>query len=426
MDATLDRAARQAISKARSVLVMEHPFFATMALRLRLKEDTACRDLWTDGKTLGYNPVYVTTLPEDKLVGAQAHEILHLAFGHHLRRGKRDIGLWNKACDLSINHILLDAGFSLPKGFLTDPAYVGLSADEIYEALVQLQDSSPNGGATSGEQTAPVDDTEGTDSMKFDGGQETEEESAVGGASDDKETQSEDTHITRPARGRQAENAANESKNGDHENQTDFVGEVRDFLDGEGRQNPHEQRKALQEADIALHQALQSALHMGDMPAGFVRLLKKECRLQLDWRELLQRFLEQCADNDYSWTTPNRRYLHQGIYLPSRREARLPHVALAIDSSGSVDEQVLAAFCSELSSILDAYDTTLTVLFHDNRIQGETTFTRMDFPLSLTPQGGGGTDFRPVCAHIAEQNLHPTCLIWFTDLECSLFPPEPD
>ncbi len=113
--------AKQAMSRARSVLVMEHPFFATLALRLHLKADDSCVDLWTDGKTLGYNAVYAATLPLAKLVGAQAHEVLHIAFAHHFRRQGRDPTLWNKACDLSINPILLDAGFSLPQGFAHNP-----------------------------------------------------------------------------------------------------------------------------------------------------------------------------------------------------------------------------------------------------------------------------------------------------------------
>ena len=50
----------------------------------------------------------------------------------------------------------------------------------------------------------------------------------------------------------------------------------------------------------------------------------------------------------------------------------------------------------------------------------------MDMPATLTPVGGGGTDYRPVCTHIEDQNLQPTCLIWFTDLECNRYPAEPE
>ena len=122
--------------RARSALVLDHPFFGVLALRLRLREDTTCRDLWTDGLTLAYNPAFAATIPEAALVGAQAHEVLHLAFNHHLRRQDRDKDLWNRACDLAVNQILLEAGFSLPQGFFHDAAYAAMAAEEIYAELV--------------------------------------------------------------------------------------------------------------------------------------------------------------------------------------------------------------------------------------------------------------------------------------------------
>ena len=164
---------------------------------------------------------------------------------------------------------------------------------------------------------------------------------------------------------------------------------------------------------------------MGDIPAGLRRHLKGEGEQLLDWRELLERFLENCSSEDSSWSMPNRRYLHQNIYLPSRREPRLERIVLAVDSSGSVDEQCLALFCSELSAILDSYDTELTVLFHDSKVHGSQTFRKQDLPLSITPVGGGGTDFRPVCSFMEEQDLIPSCLIWFSDMQCDRYPPEP-
>ena len=66
----------QRITRARAALVMEHPFFGSLALRLRLKADPACADMWTDGKTLAYNPIFAATLSAQSLVGAtQMHRV---------------------------------------------------------------------------------------------------------------------------------------------------------------------------------------------------------------------------------------------------------------------------------------------------------------------------------------------------------------
>ena len=81
---------------------------------------------------------------------------------------------------------------------------------------------------------------------------------------------------------------------------------------------------------------------MGREPAGFSRLLRGGRHDGgTDWRGLLRRFLENCALNDYTWSAPNRRYLHHGIYLPGRQEQRIPQLAVAVDCSGSVDDAAL-------------------------------------------------------------------------------------
>lgn len=415
--------ALDAMTRARAALVMEQPFFATLALRLHLTPDPGCRDIWTDGKVLAFNPLFAAGLPDAKLVGAQAHAVMHLACGHHVRRKGRDEALWNRACDYVVNQILLDAGFSLPQGFTYDPDYAGCSVDAIYAALYKLQEREANNGAENAMDTGPGGGDGASGAQRFEGGEETAPEQAKSvRAGDDKGEGGQDAG---KAQGARAQASGEEKGKKEEQRPIEFVGEVRDhpLLDGSGASPA--QKTAERESDIAVSQALQRALHWGDIPAGFSRLLRKAVRPSLDWRGLLRRFLEQHAFGDYAWTSPNRRYLHQDIYLPSRREPHIPGLALAVDSSGSVDEAALAAFCAELASVLEAYDSTLTVIFHDAAVQSVMTLTRQDMPLALTPLGGGGTDYRPVGAYLEEHDIRPACLIWFTDLECDSFPEEP-
>ncbi|MDL2269668.1 VWA-like domain-containing protein [Desulfosarcina sp. OttesenSCG-928-A07] len=409
-----------ALTRARSALVMEHPFFATLALKLRFKADPHCRDLWTDGRKLGFNPVFAATLPDEKLVGALAHEVLHLALGHHVRRKGRDEKLWNRACDYAVNGVLLGSGFSLPSGFFMDPAFTDMSVDDIYARLVLLQDSSASLGGRSDEDAAASTGGKSGDTDRADGleSESSKDDAGSSNARSDMEDQEKKRGKTRTYSKRGKTRAGEGESSG-------FTGEVRDLPILDGTPSNTARQMAEQESDINLAQALHRALNMGILPAGLSRLLKKSPLSTLDWRELLRRFLEDSADCDYSWTTPNRRYIHQDIYLPSRREPRIPHVVLSVDSSGSVDEPTLSLFCAELSLLLEEWDTTLTVLFHDTEVHAALTFGRQDLPLVLTPVGGGGTDFRPVCRYIEEEQLSPSCLIWFTDLQCNRFPAEP-
>lgn len=414
--------AHAAMVRARAALVLEHPFFGSLALRLKLREDATCRDLWTDGKVLGYNPVYASTLPEDKLIGAQAHELLHLACAHHLRRKGRDEQLWNKACDYAINGILLEAGFALPGGFLFSPEYATLPVDSIYSILSKMLEDETHGGASSMQDKEAASNPDASGAAKLDDGTELDGTSQQSSQAKDAAEEGAESATSKSSTGKIVEAA----EDGRAEEDVAFHGEVRDTPGLQaGETSNAAQKKAEEDLDIALTQATGRALNMGSLPAGISRLVAERLRPTLDWRALLQRFLEDCAASDYSWSNPNRRYIFQDIYLPSRRDPQIPHIVLAVDASGSIDEAALEAFCAELSSILDVYDTTLTVLFHDTKVQSTHTFSRADLPLRLVPVGGGGTDYRPVGDYLLEQNLEPSCMLWFTDLECSLFPEAP-
>ena len=130
--------AAQKMVKARANLVMGNPFFGTLALRLKMVEDKTVKLSSTDGTVLRYNPDAVAEMPLSKVQGMLAHTVMHPAMLHHTRRGARDKAKWNKACDYSINTILSNAGFDLPEGKYINPAYAGMTAEQI-EAWLNAQ-----------------------------------------------------------------------------------------------------------------------------------------------------------------------------------------------------------------------------------------------------------------------------------------------
>ena len=351
--------------------------------------------------------------------------MLHLAFGHHVRRKKREKRLWNRACDLAINSVLLKAGFSLPDGFLFDADFAGKSADEIYDILVaRSMESRKEGRAASGRNEAPNGE-QNQDSPAGRGKDGLGSSSLNNG---DGEERSEDGQRVRqegrgvvPVAGKASRGKSAQGKTGR------FDGEVRDFPESEtdGRGSGDNGNKAQREADILFSRAVNRARHMGSLPAGIEREVERVAPAALDWREILLRFLSTCADSDYTWTVPNRRYVFQDIYMPSRWEQRLEHVVVAVDTSGSVDRATLALFMGEVATVLEFFDTRLTVLFHDTKVQGVSSLARGDLPDLLVPVGGGGTDFRSIPKKISDEGIHPACLVWFTDLECNRFPEDP-
>lgn len=134
--------AETAMLKARAQLLMDHPFFGTLALRLKLlSKPDECSTAATDGKRLIYNPDYIMKQSAMELRGLTAHEVMHCTGNHHTRRGDRDPKLWNMACDYAINPLVVKSGLVLPEGALLDDKYDDKwSAEAIYTDLKQRQD----------------------------------------------------------------------------------------------------------------------------------------------------------------------------------------------------------------------------------------------------------------------------------------------
>jgi predicted metal-dependent peptidase len=128
------------VSQARAELAWLHPFFAALALNCRLVEGvpgTTIKTMATDGVAIFFHPPFVDGLSDQELMGVLAHEVLHIANAHHLRRNGRNPLLWNIACDAAINPLLLAARFVLPTGGVLIEKYAGWNAEAIYDDLVK-------------------------------------------------------------------------------------------------------------------------------------------------------------------------------------------------------------------------------------------------------------------------------------------------
>lgn len=145
-------AARERLTRARAWASLRYPFFAVLALHL---PDRAARggDGWgarTDGKTLEYDPAFVARLSDEESRGLVLHLVLHAAFGHPWRKGARDAGRWDAACDIVVNGVLRKlSGLRMPPGAdLTDPDLESEAVEIVYDRLpVKLE--PPWSGSTS-------------------------------------------------------------------------------------------------------------------------------------------------------------------------------------------------------------------------------------------------------------------------------------
>jgi predicted metal-dependent peptidase len=364
------------IQKARTALVLDHPFFGSLLFRLKDRPSPAVKTMATDGVSLLWNPGFVETLNAATLAGTLAHEVMHPALRHHLRRSGRDPKRWNIACDYAINPLLIDAGLKLPEGVLLDERFRGMSAEQIYNLLESEAESGEDndGDDQSGTAGGGANVAQGSEESKDPGAPETE-----GG-----------------------------------------IGQVLDSpCPGDDSPTPEEQAR---EWDVALKQAMTVARHAGKVPAGVDRTVEGAAEAAVDWRELLRRLWSETIAADYSWMRPNRRHLWNGIYLPGVVREGVGEVAIAVDCSGSVSARQLRLFEAEARSILEGQrPERVHVLYFDATVHRVDTYHAGE-RIELNPVGGGGTVFSPCFEWLEAQGIRPQCLVFLTDLYGS-FPP---
>ena len=167
----------------------------------------------------------------------------------------------------------------------------------------------------------------------------------------------------------------------------------------------------------AAQQALSVAKARGKAPASLVRDIAETLKPIVDWRSVLRRFVQQVMRADYTWSRPNRRYLASGLYLPALHSESCGPIAVAVDTSGSIDDVTLSQFNAEIQTIADEVKPEyVDVLYCDARVHRVDRFDRDD-AIVMKPAGGGGTSFRPVFDHYEQSDEQPVCLIYLTDLD---------
>ena len=180
------------------------------------------------------------------------------------------------------------------------------------------------------------------------------------------------------------------------------------------------------EMKVQVAQAAQAAKMMGKLSEGMGRMVTSILHPKVDWRTVMQRFLVRCKDDTRSFARFNRRFIAQGLYLPSVSGEALGEIVFAVDCSGSIDQRTVDQFASEVSVVKDDLKPArIHVLYFDSDVSHVESYEPSD-TLDIKPHGGGGTDFAPVFDKIVELGIDPVAIVFLTDLCCSSFGQQPD
>ena len=440
-------------------LLRDHPFFGSLVLRLPLVADPSRKTLASDGLTVRYNPEWVNDTGADLIRAALARVALACGLKHHTRRGERVPERWQRASQYVTHGLLRDAGFSLPAKAQT---WDGLSVEQAYERLSETTNDGnpkgtppPGGGAKNRNRPPSPPGAAGARGRKTGADTPNGGDARAGNAN------------TPPGSGKAAHSGSSPMSGNDPAPPSfdpSGTGEVLDASargaahgspacsspadgrrgDGKsGRERPvpdsvagrspapwSEQAIAAEEQawDEAMHQAANVARAQGNVPGAVVRTLEDAHRSRLDWHALLRRFMLDTAENDYTWSVPNRRFIDSGLYLPAVRSEGMDAIALMIDSSKSVQIPALQRTWSEIRAIAaELRPERIYVLQVDTALHRVDEYGPDELPERLTVKGRGGTDFRPGFRWIEEQGIRLACCLYFTDMRCTRYPAtEPD
>ena len=297
-------------------LLRDEPFFASLSRRVN---KIASKDIPTAGVRvnketaqfeMAYNPEFFEGLTKLQRLDVLKHEFYHLIFEHVTGRKPKEANprIWNFATDLAINSHLEN----LPDGCLKpgvgpfEDFPSGLTAERYLELLQKKAEENKEKKKDKGESG----DGDGLpDDSQFD-------------SHDDWSEQDGDSQANEIAKER-----------------------IKEYI-----------KKASEDA---------AKKGWGTVSSSVRRDIAARLVTKIDWKKVLRYFIKTSTKADRSSTVKrvNKRYRY---IHPGKKTNRLARIAISIDQSGSVSDQMLALFFAELNKL--AKLATFTVVPFDTRV----------------------------------------------------------
>ncbi len=368
--------------KIRVKLLILQPFWGQLACQLQIQDASG----WiptaaTDGRMFYYNVDFIQSLTDQQLVFLFAHEILHVAYGHMLRRNSRQPDLWNASADYAINGELVHASVGeMPKCGLYSKDFLVFekgnefketwNSEKIYEHLYK-------------------------NAKKMGYSLETLDVHLDPFACEDGDGDGEGTY--QPG---DANNAPKISEAAMKRIESDMKNAI---IQAAAAENNNPSKSA------------------GTMPVGLRRLIKSWTDPKIKWTDLIELNLKSQIKFDHTYMKPHRRgELEGGIIMPGWDMEEMIKAHVAIDTSGSMSDEMLKEILSELRGIMDQFTTyELHIWCFDGKVHdfGYKVFTNDNIESidDYVLLGGGGTDFMVNWEWMRKREIEPFILMFFTD-----------
>ncbi len=121
-------------------MLIRFPIFKLIINNLEFLEDSGIKTACTTGKKVYYNVKFLEGLSKDEQVFILAHELMHITLKHLMRVEERDMEVWNYATDAVINQILVKNGLPMVEGVINCEDAANYSSEEYYQLIKNRED----------------------------------------------------------------------------------------------------------------------------------------------------------------------------------------------------------------------------------------------------------------------------------------------
>lgn len=363
---------------SRMRILVNHGFYGLLLLHITYSIDPNAPTAYTDGTRIAFGPEFLGSLSDSELDFVMMHEVMHVVLQHCARGEGFEHERHNIAADIVVNsNILLENNMDLASISLGGGPSMHLAPNGMEGYAYTVEEVYAMLPPTPGDSTS----------------------SQVGGF----------------AKGRAGKKTA---KGGDEGSQS---------WDDHSHWSAFEEDATLRDVWVKRFEDAceaieirEAAIGRGLLPAFAERLLKELRKPQMDWRTILNDFVQEEVV-DYSFTPPDRRFGDGPFFLPdfNGAEDKVEDILFMIDTSGSMSDDMITAAYSEVKGAIDQFDGKLKgwLGFFDAAIIEPRPFEDEESFKVIKPAGGGGTDFQIIFEYVAKHMVDklPASIIILTD-----------
>ena len=398
-------------------MLVKYPFFGSVVANVNYKEDNSIDTAATDGESIYYNTEFLNELDINDQTFILSHEVCHIAFNHILRSEGKNQELWNIATDAVINQLLKKDGLKIVGGGIDLEDAINYDAEAYYEKLLKEYKQNSNnqqspqdkqqGGGFGSNNNQQSSNESSNDNQSAQNKQQGNEENSKNSKKDENKSSSSNHSMWQDVvkKHKEKQNCKDnklenneesksskdtETKNNKDNNKERELEKKKKELEKMGEKNSFDENRKEKKKQLEKlkEELIDCASKAGNTTNSDVRNINNigYSKPIMDWRYVLR----EATKNEVDWSYRNAT-IEEGVITPHLEDIPFAEPEILLDTSGSIDENLLKNFLRECKNILQhsrlkvgCFDTKF---YGFNEIRDENEIDNMKFV------GGGGTSF---------------------------------